>query len=91
MPTTPPDTTSTADEIARARADLGRVLFVIGDSVAPKKVVARVKEQVKTKVAAKTAELKERYSPAVIARRKFGGSSRKVIDTSVGSRPGLPR
>lgn len=90
MPTTPPDTTSTVNEISQARNDMGRALFVIGDRIAPKKVIARVKEQVKLKASAKVAELKERYSPVEIVRRKLGSSDRKVIDTRV-SRPGLPR
>ncbi len=90
MPTTPPDTTSTVNEISQARNDMGRALFVIGDRIAPKKVIARVKEQVKLKATAKVAELKERFNPVEIARRKLGSSDRKVIDTRVG-RPGLPR
>ncbi|MFP5317972.1 MAG: hypothetical protein ACLGI2_06710 [Acidimicrobiia bacterium] len=90
MATTTPETTSTVQEIDRARADMGQALFVIGDRIAPRKVIARVKEKVKLKASAKAAELKERYSPVEVARRKLGGSDRKVIDTRV-SRPGLPR
>ena len=90
MATTTPETTSTVQEIDRARSDLGRALFVLGDRVAPKKVIARVKEKAKLKASAKVAELKQRYSPVEIAKRKLGGSGRKVIDTKV-SRPGLPR
>jgi hypothetical protein len=98
MTTTLPDTSSTQKEIAQARQEMGRTLFLIGDRIAPKKVIARVKEKARVMVTAKVAELKERYNPLEIARRKVRGSP-KVIDVRArdsagarsGQRPALPR
>lgn len=71
MTSTHPDTTATVNEIDRARQELAHTLFLLGDRIAPKKVVARAKERVRFLVACKKAELNERYSPVQIVRRKL--------------------
>jgi hypothetical protein len=88
MATTAPDTASTRHEIARARQDMGRALFLIADRLAPKKLIPRVKEQVKGTLSAKAEELKHRLSPARIVRRKLNRPPR-VIE-SRGYESGLP-
>jgi hypothetical protein len=91
MSTTTTDTAVLEQDISRARQDLGQTLFVLGDRIAPKKLVARVKEQVQFKAAMKVEELKERFLPSRVLRRKFG-TDRSALETGVSSgRLGLPR
>lgn len=66
MSTTVPDPMPIEREIAQAREGMGRSLFLIADRVAPKKVIARVKE----KAAAKADELKANLNPANALRRR---------------------
>ena len=83
MATTVPDTASTRQEIAAARQDMGRALFQIADRLAPKKLIARVKEKVRIKATEKVEELKHRLNPAKIVKEKLnsGPSEPKVIES----------
>jgi hypothetical protein len=93
MSTTLPDTGSTVHDIARAREEMGRTLFLLGDRLAPKKVIARLKEKTKITVTDKVAELKVRFNPVEVVRRKVGASP-KVIDVRAresAERPALSR
>lgn len=69
MATTTADTAAIHRDIESTRADLGAAMFALGDRVAPKKVVARFKANVRAKVAARVDEVKLRLSPPRLARR----------------------
>ena len=94
MSTTLPDTAATRRDIARAREDMGQALFQLADRLAPKKLVARLKETAKLKVADKIEDLKARVLPAPIARR-LSKDERKVIPArryeAAGTQRSLPR
>lgn len=103
MPTTvpetaSPDTASTEREIAQARQQMGQALFLLADRLAPKKLIARLKEKAKLKANEKLAELKEKVNPAnIIGRRLNGDSSPQRVITARGyesngkARSSLPR
>ena len=72
MGTTGPDMGPIERDIGRARADMAATLYVLGDRLAPKKLVARLKENVRVKIAQKVEDLKERVSPPRLLRRVAG-------------------
>ncbi len=82
MATTTTDTAVLEQDISRARNDLGQALFVLGDRLAPKKLIARVKEQAQFKLTVKMEELKERFLPVRVLRRKLG-NQQPAIETGV--------
>ena len=69
MATTAADTGAVRQDIESTRADLAATLYVLGDRIAPKKVVARAKENVRLTLAHKVEDLKARISPARRVRR----------------------
>ncbi len=69
MPTPTPDTTPIERDIERTRADMAATLYALGGRLAPKKLVASLKENVRLKVAQKVQDLKERLSPPRLLRR----------------------
>ena len=78
MATTVPDTASTRQEIDRARQQMGQALFQLADRLAPKKLIPRVKEQVKLKATMKLEELKQRVNPVRLIKSKLNAEP-KVI------------
>ena len=79
MSTTGPDTAPTHREIAQARQQMGQALFQLADRLAPKKLIARVKEKVKFKATVKFEELKEKVNPVNLVKRKLNGEPKAVI------------
>jgi len=63
-------------DIEQARAELGQTLEAIGDRVAPKKVVARAKENVSEKVEDVKENVKEKVSPGRLVRRPVEATKR---------------
>ena len=63
-------------DIEQARAELGQTLEAIGDRVAPKKVVARAKENVSEKVEDVKENVKEKVSPGRLVRRPVDATKR---------------
>lgn len=90
MATTTTDTAALEQDISRARQDLGQALFVLGDRLAPKKLIARVKENVQLKVAMKVEDLKERLLPNRVLRRKLGNDRPALGAGAPSSRLSLP-
>ncbi len=79
MSTTVPDSAPSHREITQARQQMGQALFQIADRLAPKKLIARVKEKAKVKATVKYEELKEKVNPANLVKRKLNGEPKKVI------------
>lgn len=76
MPTeTGVDTAPIEADIKRSRADLGVALEKLADRVAPKKLIARAKLQLSTKV----ADVKERLNPVRVVQRKLGKSPQPAV------------
>ena len=87
MPTTGPDTPPIQRDIERTRADMAATLYALGDRLAPKKLVARLKENVRVKVTQRVEDLKERVSPPRLLRRVAGSlGSDKGQGRSTGGR-----
>ena len=84
MGSTGPDTGPIERDIERARADMAATLYVLGDRLAPKKLVARLKENVRVKIAQKVEDLKERVSPPRLVRR--AAASLQSSDDTQGAR-----
>lgn len=72
MSTTHPEVPGLVSEIAATRQEMGQAVYLLADRIAPKKVIARVKENARLAVAHKVEDLKDRLNPVQIARRKLG-------------------
>ena len=90
MATKTTDTVDTApihQDIRAARQDMSAALFAIGDRIAPKKVIARVKEKAKLKLSEKVEDVKARISPAELANKVLPGRSSKRAPSRTISAP----
>ena len=76
------DTEALKRDIEHTRDELGTTLEAIGDRVAPKKVVGRVKENVSEKV----EDVKDKVSPVRLAKRKAGDLRRRSSSNGTAER-----
>lgn len=74
MSTTHPEVPGLVSEIAASRQEMGHAVYLLADRIAPKKVIARVKENARVTVTHKVEDLKDRLNPVQIVRRKLGRS-----------------
>ena len=74
MSTTHPEIPGLVSEIAATRQEMGQAIYLFADRVAPKKVIARVKENARLAVRHKVEDVKDRLNPVQIVRRKLGRS-----------------
>ena len=79
MSTTVPDTAPIRQEIDRSRQEMGQALFQLANRLAPKKLIPQLKETAKLKATEKLQELKVRFNPVNIIKRKLDGEPKKVI------------
>ena len=89
MSTTHPEIPTLVSEIAVNREQMGRAVYLLADRIAPKKVVAGVKENVRLAVTHKVDELRDRLNPVHAVRRKLAGSGRVISARSRESSPVL--
>lgn len=81
MSTTHPEVPALVSEIAVTRQQMGQAVYLLADRIAPKKVIARLKESARMAVVNKVDDLKDRLNPAQVVRRKLG-RSRGVISAN---------
>lgn len=72
MSTTHPEVPGLVNEIAATRQEMGQAVYLLADRIAPKKVIARLKENARMAVIHKVEDVKDRLNPVQIARRKLG-------------------
>ena len=72
MSTTHPEIPTLVSEIGATREEMGQAVYLLADRIAPKKVIARLKENARMAVIHKVEGLKDRLNPAQIVRRKLG-------------------
>lgn len=72
MSTTHPEVPGLVNEIAATRQEMGHALYLLADRIAPKKVIARAKENARLAVVHKVEDIKDRLNPVQIVRRKLG-------------------
>jgi hypothetical protein len=72
MSTTHPEVPGLVSEIAATRQEMGQAIYLLADRIAPKKVIARAKENARIAVTHKVEDIKDRLNPVQIVRRKLG-------------------
>lgn len=72
MSTTSPEIPGLVSEIAVSRQQMGNAIYLLADRIAPKKVIARVKENARLTLTHKVEDVKDRLNPVSMVRRKLG-------------------